>query len=177
MMRNLITQSVLLTAMSLIHCREAFGLRPILRLRNNTIGIEGLPRLLKNACFEKDASPIVFSNAYPVAIPNSVTDKTSIRKKLIPHIPSHIETIFENSLSSRFKLVIQHGSDESDTSLMATDLIKNECVKRNLPYFATSFFLNNHSVEIQRALRNARPDIPEIVDYFLNTPKTSATEH
>lgn len=126
--------------------------------------------MLKDACFEKDASPIVFSNAYPMSILNSVTDKASVRKNLMSQIPSHIASIFHSSISNRFSLVIQHGSDSSKASLLATDLIKKECAKRNLPYFATPFFYNRNSIAIQSALSGARQDITRIVNNFINTP-------
>lgn len=133
-------------------------------------GAQGTSKILKEVCFENDASPIVFTNAYPMAIPNSVNDKTSLRKNLLSLIPPHIKNIFDNSISSRFSLVIQHGTDKSEASLLATNLIVNECLKRNLPYISTPFFYNGNSIEIQSKLREAKSEITKIVDEFKNQP-------
>jgi len=133
-------------------------------------GASGTSRMLKDLCFEKDVSPIVFSNAFPMAILNSVANKASVRENLMSLIPAHITNIFDNSISNRFRLVIQHGSDQSAPSLLAADLIQKECAKRKLPYFTTPFFYNGNSLGIQSALCNAKPDITKIVDCFIRTP-------
>lgn len=140
------------------------------QLAKQFIGNTGTSRQLKAICFEKKSSPIVFANAFPMAIPNSVADKSDIRNKLIDSIPAHIANIFSSSLSHRFQLVIQHGSDGSDASLVAAGLIESECSKRGIPYYSTPFFYNGNSIKIQKLLSAAAPIIQGIFDQFIAQP-------
>ena len=105
-----------------------------------------------------------------MAIPNSVADKADMRNNFIASIPIHVANIFNSQLSKRFRLVIQHGADRSKASELATELIKNECAKRNIPYYSSSFFYNGNSIDIQEQLRNASPIIQNIFTEYIGTP-------
>lgn len=140
-------------------------------------GTSGTSKKLKDICIKRDASPIIFSNAFPMGILNHIKEKASIRRKIASLIPSHVAELFNSPLSGRFKLVIQHGTDESEASILATEQIKNECIKRNIPYFSTPFFYNGNSANIQEQLSNARPIIKSILADFFNIPNKPTVEN
>lgn len=140
-------------------------------------GASGTSKKLKDACIKRNASPIVFSNAFPMGILNHIKEKASIRRKTASLIPSHVAKLFNSPLSGRFKLVIQHGTDESEASIHATEQIKNECMERNIPYFSTPFFYNGNSANIQKELGGASPDIKSILAVFFNEPNKPTVEN
>ena len=131
-------------------------------------GNKATSRQLKNICFEKNASPIVFANAFPITIPNSVTNKAELRNKLIAGFPAHIAKIFNKPLSRRFGLVVQHGADKTEASALATELIVSECGKRGIPYCSSPFFYNGNSGKIQSALSEVAPVIQSIFAQFID---------
>jgi hypothetical protein len=49
---------------------------------------------LRDPCIARNASPIVYTNAFPMAIPNEIGDKDTIRNHCISLIPRHIEKLF-----------------------------------------------------------------------------------
>lgn len=130
------------------------------------IGPRGDSRLLKSLCFERKSSPILFSNAYPVSIPNEVSNKEEIRGQIISKIPTHIDTLFSNFLIDRVRLVIQHGADCSEPSLLAKKHIKNWCNKLGIKYVESPFFYNGNSAEIQKSLLPVNPEIVAIMNEF-----------
>lgn len=129
-------------------------------------GPTGTSSKLKTLCFEKNASPILFSNAFPMSIPNEVPGKAELRKKLIAQIPGHIETLFSNPLIARTRLVIQHGTDTTAPSLLAQDCIKKKCVEIGIPYVSSPFFYNGNSVSIQQALSPFKGEISDVIEAF-----------
>lgn len=137
------------------------------QLAKQYLGNAGTARQLKAICFDKNSSPIVFANAFPMAIPNSVVDKQGIRNKLISSIPAHIAKIFSSSLSPRFQLVIQHGGDRSEPSMLATRHIESACANRGIPYLSSPFFYNGNSKIIQIQLDREKLVIQRIFDDFI----------
>lgn len=130
------------------------------------LGPEGNSGTLKSLCFKRKSSPILFSNAFPMAIPNEVSNKADIRKKLISQIPSHIDTLFSNHLINRVRLVIQHGVDSSEASIIDKEHIENRCRILGIKYVETPFFYNGNSSGIQNALVPVKPMIIEIMGEF-----------
>jgi len=122
---------------------------------------------LKALCLDKNASPIAFTNAFPVAIPNAMANKAVLRSKVINRIPTHISGIFDNPVARRYALVIQHGADKTEASSVACAAIARECKKRDIPYFSTPFFYNGNSVHIQSCLREAAPIMQSILADFV----------
>ena len=105
---------------------------------------------LKKICFERDASPIVFSNALPMGIPHYVKNKEKIRnelseKDICDHIAKIFEYPIENPIAGRFGLVIQYGAYGPGPLERAAELIKQECKRRSIPYCSSPFFWNGHS--------------------------------
>lgn len=122
---------------------------------------------LKKICFERDASPIVFSNALPMAIPHSVKNKEKIRNELSEKdICDHIAKIFENPIAKRFRLVIQHGAYSLGLIALAAKLIEQGCKRRSIPYCSSPFFWNGHSKKIQECLSKDRHIIQNIFGEF-----------
>ena len=133
------------------------------------IGEKGTSGFLKSICFEKDCSPIVFTNAFPMGIPQEVSDKASIRKKLVSSIPEHINNLFSKEIISRVKLVVHHGSDQSEASSLASKLIREKCTNIGIPYCSTAFFDNRNSAKIQNSLKVVRSEIQAIfIDFTEN---------
>jgi hypothetical protein len=66
-------------------------------------GPSATSKKLKDTFIKRDASPIVFSNAFPTAILNHVKEKACIRTKIVSLIPSHVAELFNSRLSGRFK--------------------------------------------------------------------------
>tara|TARA_A200000159_G_scaffold31990_1_gene28612 strand:+ start:7470 stop:8051 length:582 start_codon:yes stop_codon:yes gene_type:complete len=132
------------------------------------LGEQGSSGVLKNLCFQKNASPIVFTNAFPMGIPNEVSDKHAIRAELIDRIPAHVDNLFSKEIINRVKLVVQHGSDSSEPSKLASKLIKEKCSEQGIPYCSTAFFYNGNSAKIQSSLRAVCSNIKAIFDEFNN---------
>lgn len=130
------------------------------------IGEIGSSGHLKKLCFEKNASPIVFTNAFPMGIQNNIQDKLSIREKLISLIPEHIDNLFSKEIIGRVKLVVHHGSDNSEPSLLAKSLIQEKCLELGIPYCSTAFFYNGNSASIQSSLKEVNSDIHKIFSHF-----------
>lgn len=135
-----------------------------------SLGRNATARQLKDICFEKNISPIIFTNAFPMAIPNSINNKVELRNKLIDKIPAHIISIFDKQLIDRVQLVIHHGSNDTTSSKNAAELIMEECAKRNILYYKSPFFFNRNSLAIQNALNEAAPKIQEIIAAFMKVP-------
>ena len=129
-------------------------------------GAQGSSGILKKLCFEKNSSPIVFTNAFPMGIPNETVDKKAIRAELIDRIPNHINNLFSKELIKRVKLVVQHGTDSSEPSTLATKLIEEKCSELNLAYCTTAFFYNGNSAKIQTSLETESSTIKAIFDEF-----------
>ena len=129
-------------------------------------GAQGSSGVLKKLCFEKNLSPIVFTNAFPMGIPNETVDKKAIRAELIDRVPSHINNLFSKELIKRVKLVVQHGTDSSEPSILATKLIQEKCSELNLAYCSTAFFYNGNSAKIQTSLETKSSTIKAIFDEF-----------
>lgn len=130
-------------------------------------GSQGSSRQLKSICFKKNGSPILFSNAFPVAIPNEIGAKLELRASMISQIPKHVETLFSNKLLSRVRLVIQHGADTSEPSLSAQEHITSHCRRLGIHYVSSPFFYNGNSLDIQQALLPAKQDIVDVMDEFM----------
>ena len=130
------------------------------------VGITGTSSYMKNLCISKDASPIVFTNAFPCSIDNSVQDKESLLELLTDKIPAHINSIFSKSLISRVKRVVQHGYTKSEPSQLATQLIQSKCKELNIPYCSTPFFYNGNSKLIQNSLSSYQSLVKSIFDGF-----------
>ncbi len=139
------------------------------QLAKQYIGSSATARQLKELCFEKHSSPIVFTNAFPVGIKSSVNNKVELRDKLMSKIPRHIASIFSKSIIKRVKLVIQHGAEQTESSLLATQMIKEECLNKGITYCKTPFFYNANSYEIQSILKEQQVIINDIFsDYETN---------
>lgn len=130
------------------------------------IGENGTSGYLKRICFEKNASPVVFTNAFPIGIPQQVSDKHAIRKRLINVIPQHIEKLFSKEIINRVKLVVHHGADETEPSVLAKKLIQGYCAKLGIVYCSTAFFYNGNSKRIQSSLKPVSPLIQELFREF-----------
>lgn len=122
---------------------------------------------LKDICFEKNSSPIVFTNAFPYGIPHEIDNKVELREKLKSNIPEHIYNLFSKPIIERVELVVHHGSDNTETSALATKLIHEECNKKCIPYCSTPFFYNGNSIDIQESLKEKRDKIKEIFSEFV----------
>jgi len=129
-------------------------------------GEKGSSGQLKKICFEKNSSPVVFTNSFPMGIPQEVSDKESIRARLIHLIPSHINNLFSKEIIARVKLVVHHGSDQSEASLLAKGLIQKKCSRIGVRYCSTAFFYNGNSAKIQSSLKEVRPEIQSIFNEF-----------
>lgn len=124
------------------------------QIAKQCIGNKATAGQLKGICFTRNASPIIFSDALPMAIPHSVKDKDKIRNEPPEeNIRDHIVKIFGKPIADRFGLVVQHGAYNSGAFELATKLIKQECAQRSVPYRSSPFFWNGHSKKIQECLR------------------------
>ncbi|MBU6404738.1 MAG: hypothetical protein KGQ84_08495 [Proteobacteria bacterium] len=122
---------------------------------------------LKKICFAKNASPIVFSNALPIGIPNSVRDKDKKRNECQDDdISRHISKIFGAVITSRYGLVVQHGACGSRKTQLAAKLIEKICKDINLPYCSSPFFYNGNSKKIQECLGKHCSIIRSIFEKF-----------
>jgi hypothetical protein len=130
------------------------------------VGEKGTSGFLKNLCFEKNASPIVFTNAFPMGIPQEVSDKTGIREKLINLIPDHISNLFSKEIIKRVKLVIHHGEEATEASSLAARLIQEKCRSTGIPYCSSAFFYNGNSAKIQESLKEFRAEIQLVFTEF-----------
>ncbi|WP_297902840.1 hypothetical protein [Metallibacterium sp.] len=141
------------------------------QIAKQCLGDKATAGQLKGICFARNASPIVFSNALPMAIPHSVKDKDKIRNELSEKdIRDHIVKIFEKPIADRFGLVVQHGAYNSGAFELATKLIKQECAQRSVPYCSSPFFWNGHSKKIQECLSKDRRIIQSIFEKFDSVP-------
>lgn len=131
------------------------------------IGPHGTSAHLKSLFFERNSSPLLFSNAFPIAIPNEISNKTELRSQLISRIPDHIATLFANGLIDRVRLVIQHGADSSEASLVAKESIQSQCNRLGIRYVSSPFFYNGNSTGIQQALSLVKPEIISVMDEFM----------
>ena len=131
------------------------------------IGEAGNSSYLKKICFEKNCSPIIFTNAFPIGISNEVQDKASIRSKLINIIPGHINNLFSKDIIKRVRLVVHHGSDNSEPSLLAKKNIQDKCEKLGITYCSTAFFYNGNSASIQLSLKAVRSEIQALFTSFI----------
>ena len=131
------------------------------------IGEKGNAVFLKELCFNKNSSPIIFSNAFPLGIPQEVSDKDSIRKKLAGLIPDHVNKIFSKDIIRMVKLVVHHGSDQSEVSKLARRHIEEKCYELGIPYCATDFFYNGNSRNIQNSLMDFEENIRLVFNEFL----------
>ena len=113
---------------------------------------QGSASMLKMLCHKTNCSPILFSNAFPMGIPNDVQDKETIRKQWASEIPAHISYLFSLNLSERVRLVIHHGANNSEHSRLASRHIQEHCRRRGIPYVSSPFFHNRNSTKIQDAL-------------------------
>ena len=136
------------------------------QLAKQYVGEQGTSSFLKKICFEKNASPIVFTNAFPMGILQEISDKAIIREQLISLLPKHINNLFSKEIVSRAKLVIHHGSDDSEASSLASKLIQEKCTSLGVPYCSTAFFHNRNSAKIQDSLKEFKSDIQALFTSF-----------
>lgn len=121
---------------------------------------------LKALCFKRNASPILFANAFPVALPHKFTRKEEFRKQLTIQIPEHIDTLFSSALIDRVQLVIQHGVKSSEPHRVAQEHVRQHCGRRGIHYISTRFFCGQNSLHIQEVLAQVKPQIDEIMSAF-----------
>ena len=137
------------------------------QIAKQCIGNKATAGLLKKICFAKNASPIVFSNALPIAILNRTKNKNEIRDACQEdNISRHISKIFGAVIASRYGLVVQHGACGSRKTQLAAKLIEKICKDINLPYCSSPFFYNGNSKKIQECLGEHRSIIRNIFEKF-----------
>jgi len=108
---------------------------------------------VKQLLIKRNASPIVFTDASPKAIPNKVKDKNSIRVTLTDEeINEHVTAIFANeNLMKRVKLVLFSGLEDAKYNKFKT-LFNEQAAKRQMPIKEVSFFIGNNYSKIEKQI-------------------------
>lgn len=123
---------------------------------------------LKSLCIQRHSSPIVYTDALPIGLPNTVRDKNMCRSEiLVPPIKQHITNIFAHfALIARVQLVVLSGLDGSAFEC-SKKLISYECKERDIMCINIPFFHGVNNQRIQVALREQdRKLIRAIVEQF-----------
>ena len=106
-----------------------------------------LPTQLKTLCIRSNSSPILFSNALPISIPNAMRNKFKGRCAVSPgQIDAHIGSVFSACASERLRIVIM-SVGQAPVFAPAKRSVAEECAKRDLqllelPYIANQRMTN-----------------------------------
>ncbi|WP_444916867.1 hypothetical protein [Microbulbifer sp. JMSA003] len=103
---------------------------------------------LRNLSIHKNAGPVLFTNAFPHPIPNSVLDKDHIRASIdLKSIDSHIEGVFGLDVVQRVRVVV-FSTGPGERFEPARKLVKEVCSVKGItfvevPYFANPYVTNS----------------------------------
>lgn len=108
---------------------------------------------VKQFLIKQNASPIVFTDASPKAIPNKVKDKNAIRETLTDEeINEHVNAIFANEkIMKRVKLVLFSGLEDAKYKRFKS-LFNDQAAKRQMPIKEVSFFIGNNYSKIENQI-------------------------
>ncbi|MEI6184194.1 MAG: hypothetical protein WCP65_01610 [Bacteroidota bacterium] len=111
-------------------------------------------REIKTLFVKKKACPLIFTDASPIAILNSVNNKYEIRKEIDQSILDHVEMIFsKEEIIQRVKHVIFSGLQNPVYNTFKTQFIERANkyaihINADMP-----FFYGTHSEGIQKAIK------------------------
>lgn len=135
-------------------------------LAETGLGIPG--REFKRQCLARDASPILFANAFPECIPHEIGNKEILRSQLTHRIPEHLDNLFSNPLVQRVHLVVQHGVTAGEASQLGAGIIQAKCKALGIPYVGTPFFHNTNRRSILPALQAEQPALTSTLQSFVS---------
>lgn len=122
---------------------------------NTSFSLIGLPNGLRSSKMKElfianNSSPILFTDASPKGIKNSVSNKNAIRETVTKdEIEEHVNAIFANEkFISRIKLVLFSGLDDGKYQIFK-DLFKVKSSYKNIPIREISFLIGYNSKKIQ----------------------------
>lgn len=126
---------------------------------------------LKKDCVQSGCSPIVFSNALPLRIPNhrSAKEKRAQRLK-VPQdaIERYIRLLFHQPLIPRVRGAVLSGLDDPEVFDSAVALIQSECEGRQIRVIRLPYFAARYSDEIfdEKLAEQDRAVVQEIIKAF-----------
>jgi len=128
---------------------------------------------LKKDCIQSERSPIVFSNALPLRIPNArlAKEKRAERLKVSQDedkIERHIQRLFHQPLIPRVRGAVLSGLDDSEVFRRAVTLIQSECEGRQIRVIRLPYFAARYSDEIldEKLAEEDRTVVKEIIREF-----------
>ncbi len=118
---------------------------------------------LKHRLLACNASPIAFTNMYPVGISSTRPRKQAARDAIpLVDIEAHMQRILQTPLMNRVKLVINHSGCISSNTMGALWRLKEHCLHNGIIYCDTPLFTNYNARAIQVVLAHQAPVIQDI---------------
>lgn len=101
---------------------------------------------IKHFCIKAAVSPIIFGNALPISVPNSIKNKNKLRLQISDNkIAAHIEDMFNQNIVQRVKVAILSGIENESIFRKARSLIVEKCQMHNITCFDVPYFASRIS--------------------------------